>query len=219
MSDPEESIKRVLNGLSHIDPEPDLQQRVLRNLAETSGKRASASFTLDLPFGRRTTERKRVFAVTAAVMITLTLAIPHLRLRSGSNIPTRGDVRTESRAAEKLVIKSPHSEVGKAIATLSASAEYRAPGVRRLAHVSAVGPRQKAMAQGQSLAEEEAKAPSKVAPPLPLTSSERLLLRLAQGGRPEEYALLAGQLSARHEVQDRQEFREFFEAPHQQQLN
>ncbi|HEY1808829.1 MAG TPA: hypothetical protein VGG42_09720, partial [Acidobacteriaceae bacterium] len=49
------------------------------------------------------------------------------------------------------------------------------------------------------------------APPQPLTEQEKMLLRVAQVGNPQEMAMLNPEIRAKKEAQSDQEFQRFFE--------
>lgn len=214
MSDPDEAITRVLKGLNRTGPPPDLQHRVLRNV-ETRSLRQKSGW---LSFGHNMYARRMYLAATSAGVLALLLAVFGWSHRSGPESLNRARTATVSPAAPRANTKRMPLRAAEVRTSPAISAEVAVVAWSRSNHPRHRNGKELAIGS-KSLAEQEAEAPSTVAPPLPFTASERLLVRMAHGGRPEEYALLAGQLSAQHVARDRQEFRDFFEPVRPQPFN
>ena len=211
MSAPDEGIDRVLHGLGRVEASPGLQQRILRGLENGSLRQRSRRL---LPGRWSYMGRLCVGAIFAGV-VALFFALSW-RIRPSPASPHQNHVLLKAPAAPKANMKQTPLQMEEAkgpagIATQHAATQHV---VRSEANLSGGRNRAKAVSRGRSLAEEEAEAPSMVAPPLPLTNSERLLLQMAEGRRPEEIALLTGQLNAEHDAHDRRDFRDFFEPTH-----
>ena len=205
MSDPDQAIERVLHGLGHAEPPPQLEGRVIRTLEGRLQRQRPGGHAL----GRRPSLRGLLVATTCAVLLAL-LAGFVWEVRWSSDHARSTPVALEGSAAQRPNRPLKVDGVERSLPRATEAAAVRAPGGTppnppRERNREATVPRAK------SLAEEEAEAPSLLAPPLPLTHSERLLLQMTEQGRPEEIALLTEQLSAAHDAQDRREFRDFFE--------
>ncbi len=71
--------------------------------------------------------------------------------------------------------------------------------------------RARVVRNGDSAAVREMHAASYPAPPMPLTEQEKLLLRVAHRGDPEEIAMLNNEARAKQEAEGKTEFQRFFE--------
>ena len=65
----------------------------------------------------------------------------------------------------------------------------------------------------EALAVSEMLAPSKPAPPLPLTHQEKLLAQVVHQGQPEELATLRPEVRAKQMEISKAEYKDFFEPP------
>ena len=213
MSDPDEAITRVLNGLGRTDPAPGLQGRILRELEGRAFSKKSGRFSFRWLSGQEARERRIYLAATFGGVVAVGLAVfggnPHPGVESPSRARVAMDLQASPQANNAQTPQSAASV--KTLPVIAGEVGATKPIARKRLNVSMVQRETKPRNRSKSLAEEEAEAPSTVAPPMPLTTSERLLLQMAQGRRPEEIALLTRQLSAEHDAQARQDFRDFFE--------
>ncbi len=208
MSDPDKSIERVLQGLRAVEPAPQLQARLLCDLERRSVRRASEGLSL----GRRVPSRR--FWITASFAVFLAMVVGHAwQLRQGANrsgraaVPLQVSVERHASAAHlPPSIDHANAPTHRAIQLVVGEAVPQTPPVALRGR-----DRETTVPRAKTLAEQEAEAPSLLAPPLPLTKSERLLLQMTEQRRPEEIALLTGQLTAAHNAHDRREFSDFFE--------
>lgn len=133
-----------------------------------------------------------VWAGGMAVMVVGCLMVGMLH-RSGSGVVPVG-VRTAE-------VGWTAPAVATEVAARPAGKATRSRGRSRLRRVAV---------DADLVAEREMRASSKVAPPMPLTEEEQLLVRVAQKGDPEEVAMLRSELRAKQDADGKTEFERFF---------
>jgi hypothetical protein len=212
MKNSEEAIEKVLAGLRDAEAPAGMERRILNALEE----RAAVRCGLGWPW------LGRVWAVTAAPPIAVgslvcgvalagifavALAIPVIR-RLGH--ATAGARRSSALVGSVGSVGLGASEVG----AKSAQPALSRSGLRSLRKMTAEGRTNagsaEAVLDSDAAALEEMHAPSRPAPPMPLTEQERLLLRLVHKDDPVELAMLDSKLRALEDLKDKAEFQSFF---------
>ena len=118
--------------------------------------------------------------------------------------------RTEHASVESKMHSIPvdsSSTVASEVAAKSAPPPRSRPSVLSKTNAR----RAKVVRDVDSVAMREIQTASFPAPPMPLTEQERLLLRLAHQGDPEELAMLNNEMRAKQEAEGKTEFQRFFE--------
>jgi len=117
-----------------------------------------------------------------------------------------------SQAAPQQVVAAPIASSGPHPAIiLDPPSPYRAPARDVHGVKASSAPHAHPLSDEDALALSEMLAPSKPAPPLPLTSQEKLLAVVVHHGEPEELASLRPEVRARQMELSKAEFHDFFE--------
>ena len=196
MKNSEEAIEKVLAGLRNVDAPEGMARRILNSLDESldtvrDGESRPMS-VWPLAGGRV------IWGVALAGASVLAVAIPTMRWIGRVSVESKRSLApVESMrgvAPVKAVPRVNSEAVAKRALQVSTSAHARSMEGEKA---------QRATTDDMdALALEQMRAASQPAPPLPLTKQERLLLRVAQQGGPEELAVLD---PARRAAQDREE--------------
>lgn len=206
MREAEARIDRVLRGLGEAQPgyaegsAGEFERRVLRAVQERAagGKQSKRRGLATLGVAALGVRRWR-FAVAAAVLVLAALlwAGHAHRMRQGTAATV---ARVQSPPAAAPVRQPAENAAVGAVASLG---EHRAhpasaravgvPRVERPARMVAIG--------------------NHPAPEAPLTDEERLLLRIAHRGQPDQYAALNPDARDAVAMTEKQEFRQFFGPP------
>ena len=112
---------------------------------------------------------------------------------------------------ERLPIQSNMHPVPAGALPSAAAKSEPAPLPQASVQVRVNVKRAKVVRDGDSVALREMRAASYPAPPMPLTEQEKLLLRIAHKGDPEELAMLNNEMRAKQEAEGKTEFQQFFE--------
>jgi len=195
---PDEAIDRVLAGLREAEPLDGMRQRVLR----AAEKRASSRrrWSLRLPI-----TATRSWAVATFAAVAVALAVSWVIGRSYRGVPETAHGPTyrpqgKAPATEMYIASAPTSLPGPRLAA------RRAPVAEHPVPVES-------SSDEDALAISEMNAPSRPAPPLPLTRQENLLAEAVYQGRPEELASLSPAVRARQLELSKAEFHDFFDPP------
>jgi len=188
----DEAIDRLLTGLRNAEPPQGMERRVLEaaqaRVAERNGWMDAVLV------------RSRPWAVAAVGVVILSLAASNALHKKGRIEGT--SVKTP--IASRAVIQAAQLE------------EAPAAGRPRRGEVSL--PRQneakaEVLSAEDALAVSEMNAPSRPAPPLPLTRQEELLAEAVHQAGPEELSSLRAEVRARQMELSKAEFHDFFEPP------
>src|SRR6266851_9253298 len=217
MKNSEEAIEKVLAGLRDAESAAGMERRILDQLdglEERAAVRSRSGWLRLRPIwlvapARPVAVGSLVCGVALAGMFAVALAIPAIR-RLG-HVPAQG--RRSPAPVRSLALGA--SEV----AAKSAQPASSRSGVRALEEVNAGQIKAEgktnegsaeAVLDSDSVALEEMHAPSRPAPPMPLTEQERLLLRLVHKDDPVELAMLDSKVRALQDLEDKAEFQRFF---------
>ena len=179
----EEVVRQVLTGLRDAEAPIGMERRILEAVQDRVPVR-SARLPLWAWGG--------VFACTAAVCVAISMIyrVEHVPIQSNLRPVPAGMLPIGSEAAVKSELP-PLSQ----------------PLVRVKANVK----RAKVARGKDSVTLREMQTASFPAPPMPLTDQEKLLLRVAHRGDPEELAMLNNEMRAKQEAEGKTEFQKFFE--------
>jgi len=215
MKNSEEAMEKVLAGLRDAEAPAGMEFRILNALEERMAVRSRPGWRQMLPVwlvlpARPIAVGSLVCGVGLAGLLAVVLAIPAIR-RLG-----HAPAQARKSAAPAGSLPSGALE-GDAKSVLPASSRLgvRFPGERKGGGKTNAGSAE-AVLDGDSVALEDLHAPSRPAPPMPLTEQERLLLRLVHKDDPVELAMLDSKVRALQDLEDRAEFQRFFRQPTKQ---
>jgi hypothetical protein len=195
MKDSDQAIEKVLAGLRDAEAPVGMERRILEAVQDHPSAHSRWASLTTAP--HRIPGRPIAYAAALAGVVALALAIPALHQRkqapahSAKVIPLTPLASTPSAiVAENIEPQTP--------ATISPVP--RGPKPRRL----------KLVDSQESLAMRETSAPSRPAPPLPLTEQEKLLVRFVRTRTPDQLAANDPAKWAAHDAQEQAEFDRFF---------
>jgi len=213
MKNSEEAIEKVLAGLRDAEAPAGMERRILDQLEERAAVRSRSGWRRLLPLWLVASTRpvavgSLVCGVALAGIFAVALAIPAIR-RLG-HAPTQA--RRSPAPVGSLALGASQ------VAAKSAEPVSSRSGVRSLEKKTAEGKTNAGSAEAvldrDAVALEEMHAPSRPAPPMPLTEQERLLLRLVHKDDPVELAMLEAMLDSKlralQDLKDKAEFQRFF---------
>ena len=183
MKDAEPTIERLLTGLRDAEPQPGIEQRILKAM------QARESVASVSHWSRLGSQALPAFAVRVASALAVIGVLVAVALHQRWQVPA------ESGHSHTLAIrqKSPLEAIPKAaVPAQRLVSRTRSKQVR----AKNTGP--------------DMQATSFTAPPLPLTEQEKLLLRLARRGKADDMAILDPAAQAAQFAQARKEFQQFF---------
>jgi hypothetical protein len=214
----DEAIERVFAGLRDVEAPAGMERRILEGAEGRAAERVKPA-------------AERFWAVWRRVRLVWLVA-PQWRMGA---LPAVGCAVVAGMMAVAVMMSSHRrastltaSEMGRAamkqapVTAASSAAAEAAEMAANEAEPLAVGagarPMHKMSVRGvkvvrdeDSVAVREMRAASHPAPPPPLTEQEKMLLRVAQVGDPQEMAMLNPEIRAKKEAQSDQEFQRFFE--------
>jgi heat shock protein HslJ len=209
MRNSEEAMEKVLAGLRDAEAPAGMERRILNALEERVAARSRPGWRQMLPVWLVVPARPMavgclVCGVTLAGLLAVVLAIPAIR--------RPGHAPAQARKNRAPVGSSASGALGvEAKSVLPASAR---PRVRFLGERKGEGGTNAGSTEASldidSVALEDLHAPSRPAPPMPLTEQERLLLRLIHKDDPVELAMLDSKVRDLEELEDKAEFQRFF---------
>lgn len=191
----DKAIDRVLTGLGSVEALPAFEQRVLQAVRQRAAEQERPRFV-----ALSTLTRWQPWAVAACVVA----------LSFASSMAVRK--RHETRHDEAVVNQHASPNVPAASQVEVAEAQPHQP-------VLSASPHRKNVVATEVLSDEEAlaisemNAPSKPAPPLPLTHQEKLLAGAMHQGGPTDLSSLRPEVRARQMELSKAEFHNFFEPP------
>lgn len=191
---PNEAIDRVLSGLRETEPPDGMRERVLRSARERTSKRHRWSLQLGLT-GTRWWAVPAVSVTMIALAVSWTVAHNHRSVRETTHAPANLSP-TNHLTAETHLGSAPTARPSHEARLLSEHTALAEP-----------------ISGEDALAISEMLAPSKPAPPLPLTHQENLLAEVVHHGAPEELATLKADVRAKQMEIAQAEFHDFFEPP------
>jgi len=217
MKHPDEAIDKVLAALRDTEPPLGIERRILQAVEDHAPqpRRRLGRFVWPLSSAGPLHASSWAYGVTVAAVFTLALLIPAKRPHP-SPLTSSGNIRVQGHAPFASPPATVSSSLPPAPAVVS-RAPRRNVAARNLTSLGAASPAQRPAENADTLALEELHATSQPAPPLPLTREEKLLLRIAHKGDPEELAILDPRLHAQQDMEARAEFHKFFDPPTTQQ--
>jgi hypothetical protein len=209
-----EVMEKVLAGLRDAEAPAGMERRILDGLAERAAARSRSGWRQLLPMwlvapARPAAVGSLVCGVALAGLFAVALAIPAVRRLGHSLASTR---------------RNPAPAVSRAFGASEAAATNARPasprsGQRSLEEMegkikvegkTSVGNSEAAVLDSDAVALDDLHAPSRPAPPMPLTEQEKLLLRLVHKDDPVELAMLDPRVRALEDSEDKAEFQRFF---------
>jgi hypothetical protein len=183
MKNSDDAIERVLTGLREAEAPIGMERRILEAMQDRVSVR-SARLPLWAWGG--------AFACTAAVCVAISMIyrIEQVPIQSNLRPVSAGMLPIGSEAA----VKSELPLLSQPIVGVKANVK-----------------RAKVARGKDSVTLREMQTASFPAPPMPLTDQEKLLLRVAHRGDPEELAMLNNEMRAKQEAEGKTEFQKFFE--------
>jgi hypothetical protein len=198
----EEAIEKVFAGLRDSEVPAGMERRILRAVEAHSSSRSRAGWDwrrlrsiwmVTSAFPGAT--RALVCGAALAGVFVVGLVLPGIHRLA--NAPVR--LNTSSASAALI---SPTASGGVQLS----SADKSSLRLRVKVNTHRAG----LVRESDSVAVREMRAASLPAPPLPLTEQEKLLLRVAHKGDPEQLAMLIPEVRAKREAEGDAEFEKFF---------
>ena len=179
----EDAIRQVLEGLRDVETPIGMERRILDAVQDRALVRPAR-----MPL-------RGWSAVLACAMVAL-LVIP--MAYRGVRRPVQPNTHSVSAGVSKTAVDSTPKREPPVAAVQSVRLKTNAK-------------RAKLMRDSESAELREMHAASFPAPPMPLTAQEKLLLRIAHHGAPEELAMLNQEMRDKREADSNSEFQRFFE--------
>jgi hypothetical protein len=196
MKNPEDAIEQVLTALRDVETPQGMERRIFEAAQARTLERKGPTVAALLG------ARPWAVAVAGVVLLSLAASIALHRknpgLRESAGVIPQPALGAPGRASEALVTSSEGLRPRDGI-----------PVVHPQSHTRGAAP--KPLSDEDALALSEMLAPSKPAPPLPLTHQERLLAEAVSRGGPEELSSLRPDVRDREMELSRAEFHDFFE--------
>jgi hypothetical protein len=193
MKNPDEAIDRMLKGLRDAEAPQGMERRILEVVSQSAPahSRWTSVFLKAQPWA---------IAAAAAIVVSLAASLALHRnhqvdhAAATPKLHTSPAVTTAQTEVAATIIPQHKKSLGVSLQTTTA-------------------PKTEAISDEDALAISEMLAPSKPAPPLPLTHQEKLLAEVVHHGAPEELATLRPDVRARQIEISKAEFHDFFEPP------
>ena len=191
----EEAINRLLAGLRDVEAPQGMESRILVRLEDRTVAPRHLLFT----------------APQAWAFATACFALATLALAWATTHHTHHAVRERAIASPNFSPKVLH--VQDAGSTPIRTAQRQTHKQVRQTKLIPTAPESASETTEDTLALSDLNAPSKPAPPMPLTDQEKLLLRLVHKGDPIELAMLDPKFRSSEEANSRADFDRFFAPP------
>jgi hypothetical protein len=209
MNNSEEAMEKVLAGLRDAEAPAGMERRILNALEERVAGRSRPGWRQMLPVWLVVPARPiavgcLVCGVALAGLLAVVLAVPAIR-RLG-HAPAQAK---KSAASVGSLASGALGVDAKNVVPASSRLGGQFPGERKGEGKTNAGSTE-TMLDSDSVALEDLHAPSRPAPPMPLTEQERLLLRLVHKDDPVELAMLDSKVRDLQELEDKAEFQRFF---------
>jgi len=195
MKDSDQAIEKVLAGLRDAEAPVGMERRILETVQNHALGRSQWSWLTIVP--HRIAGRPMAYAAALAGAVVLLLAIPVIHQRQYA------PMQSATAIPSALLPPAPSAtvaEIAEPQRRATIAQPLRRPKPRRLELVDTQ----------ESLAVREMNAPSRPAPPLPLTEQEKLLVRFVRTRTPEQLAANDPAKWAAHDAQEQAEFDKFF---------
>jgi hypothetical protein len=200
----DEAIDKVFAGLRHAEAPAGMESRILRTLEARS---LEVRATVRPRSGWRKAAPAWILQSTPTTYITGGLALASLLV-----VIVFGRWTQRTQATPQQVASAPiaTSTSHPSIILHPPSPDRALTQATRGVEASS-GPRSQPLSEEDALAISEMLAPSKPAPPLPLTRQEKLLAEVMHQAGPEELASLRPDVRAKEMELSKAEFHDFFE--------
>ncbi len=197
MKQADEAIDRVLTGLRESEAPVGMENRILQAMqAHATGESAKRFVWWSWP------RTAGYGALLAGLLVVVAVSVPH-----------RAHQAVQEPGVRKRVEAEPVVTAEKATSVVEAAVPLRVqkPLLVRAEKVHA-GQKdvQDSNAAEDELAREEMLAPSKPAPPLPMTAQEKSLIQAVRWHDPDELAMLNPEEQEKLEAKDEASFKAFF---------
>jgi hypothetical protein len=179
----EDAIRQVLEGLRDVETPNGMERRILDAVQDRASVR-SARMPLWGWSAALTCAMVALFAVSMAYRVARTSV--QMNVHSAAAGVSKGAVESTEKSEPQVVAVQ---------------------GVRLKTNAK----RAKLVRDSEPAESHEMHAASFPAPPMPLTEQEKLLLRIAHRGDPEELAMLNQEIRDKREADSNAEFQRFFE--------
>ncbi|GGG71725.1 hypothetical protein [Edaphobacter dinghuensis] len=195
MRDPDQLIEKVLAGLRDAEAPAEMERRILDAVQSRAMASTRWNWLTTLPPWIAVKPVAYVGAVAGIAALVLTIPAFHQR----HHAPTQ---------SAKAIPSAPLPPIHSTAVAANAEPQRvtivtRSPRRMNPRRLEAIDPE-------ESLAMREVNAPSRPAPPLPLTEQEKLLVRFVRAHTPEELAAIDPAKWAAQDEQRRAEFDRFF---------
>jgi hypothetical protein len=206
MNDSEELIEKVLAGLRNADPSPGMERRILAAIQDRASTQSQSIWRRFIPLWLVTQAslsitRPAACGAALAGIVAAALVIPAIHRRE--QVPTQPK---KNLAPLKTLPPTSSEVIAENTQPPEAQSSMR-PKIK-------ANPRRVELVHADdSLAMREMRAPSRPAPPLPLTEQEKLLLRFVQTHSAEELAAMDPVKWAARDAEEKAEFEKFFGQP------
>ena len=202
IKNPEEAIGKVLAGLKTSDAPVGMERRILKAVQDQAAAQSQTGLRWLRPFWPVTSapivSRSLVFGVALTGILAVAFTVPSLY-----RVHRISEASSESKSAPTQEKRS-----APAITNLIARTPPSRPVIS--APVKKEKRRTSIVRRDDFLALREMRAPSRPAPPLPLTKQEKLLLHLVHTAGPEQLAMLDPEVRTKQEMERKAEFEKFF---------
>lgn len=195
--DSDELIDRLFVSLRDVKLPQGMEHRIVDVATEHFATRRGWKLALPTATGKSWT-----LAVASVAIVAL--GTTWVLSRNLHNVSQRADVRRDSNAATE---SAQHAYASNNELLQLRPAKHSHPAQRQTAEVV------ESLSAEDALAISEMNAPSRPAPPLPLTHQERLLAEAVHKANPEELATLTPEVRVRQLELSKAEFHDFFEPP------
>lgn len=206
----EEAIEKVLAGLRDAEAPAGMERRILERLEgrvsvveARSGWRGLVPAWVTMPAGPVAT-RTLVCGAALACLVGVVLAIPAIRRIGHAPVQSRSGGVTGAPSAAAPAVADREAERSSGGSQVRLGAATNVSDARLVRAADSNG------SDEESVARSEMEAASFPAPPMPLTTQERLLLRLAHKVDPVEIAMLDPKFRAMQDAEENAEFQRFF---------
>ncbi len=191
--DPDEAIDRIFDALRDVEPSPGMKRRILNGARERKKTRPVWSLPAGAPWMLATAS----ITIVAVAVLWITL-----------------NYRADHKNVASSVHQSPLTAGTQQVPAPAVRSAGEAPPRRSVRIMPKQNPdAAESINTEDSLALSEMNAPSQPAPPMPLTSQEKLLVRLVHKGDPIELAMLDPQFRSLEQANSKAEFDRFFTLP------
>ncbi|MDW5265055.1 MULTISPECIES: hypothetical protein [Acidobacteriaceae] len=195
MKDSDQAIEKVLAGLRDAEASAGMERRILDAVQNQGAARSRRDWLAAIRHG--ITAKPMAYAAVLAGVVALVLAVPAIHQRRYAPMQSAKAIPSTP------LPPSPSATVAESVETQRPAIVTRSPRTPKPRRLEVIDPE-------EALAVREMNAPSRPAPPLPLTEQEKLLVRFVRTRTPEELAAIDPAKWAAQDEQKRAEFDRFF---------